>query len=256
VSDGQPEQLPQAPEGSATAPDGGPTDDTGGDIPAFTPRRRAPEEDPDRRPVAFLLAAAAGLAAILAMWAAFLSDEAAGARQSALRSELQRAAVLLMDVRQVYGSEGAQAFSIAARETLADQMRARARVEPDAVARTLEAEADVQMAIVEQVKPATELTAGGYELAGGGYDLVARLVHYRRAAPDIVALDPDGLLRQGDRAARRALGTVWAAIPVAFALLAGSLAMPYRRRRRMLLALGWLALATGALVAIGLGIAA
>lgn len=230
-----------------------PGDVSASDVPAVaSPRDRPADDDPARRWVAVLLAAAAVLAATLAMRAAVFSDEAGGAWQSALRTELQRAAVLLQQVRQVYGTEGDEAFAIVTHEVLADQMRMRAQGEPAEVAEVLAAEARVHEDLVGQVKPATELTASGYGLPGGGYDLAARLVDYREAVPDVQALDPDALMEHGDRASGHALGVVSAGIPVAVAILIGSLAMPNRRRRRLLLSLGWLALAVGALVAIGL----
>jgi hypothetical protein len=212
----------------------------------------AVEDDPGKRGVAMLLAAAAALATILALRASFLADEAAGAWQSALRTELQRAAALLQEVRQVYGTEGPEAFIITTHEVLGDEMRSHARGASPVVTAVLETEARVHEDLVAQVKPATELTASGYELPAGGYDLSARLAHVRGARPEAVALDPDGLLEQGDRASRHRLGVVAAGVPIGVALLAGALALPHRSRRRSLLALGWLALGVSVCVAVGL----
>jgi hypothetical protein len=228
-----------------------------GDAPAVEPSgERSPDDDAGKRRVAFLLAAAAALVAVLALRAAYLSDEAGGAWQSALRTELQRSAELVLLVRQVYGTEGQEAFTIATHEVLADQMRIRAQGELADVAQALEVEARVHEDLVAQVKPATELTAGGYALPDGGYDLAARLAHYREAVPQAVALDPDAQTARGDRASRHALGVVSAGILVAVALLMGSLAMPYRRRRAHLLALGGLALTVSGLMALGLEVTA
>ncbi len=245
------------PSAGPAGPTAEPGDVSATDVPTATaPHDRPADADAGKRWVAVLLTAAAAVAAILALRVTYLSNEAGGAWQSAFRTELQRAAVLLLDVRQVYGTEGEEAFSIAVHEVLADQMRVRAQAAPAEVARALEAEMRVHEDLVEQVKPATELTAGGYGLPGGGYDLVVRLVGYREAVPDVVALDPDALMRQGDRASGHALGVVAAGVPVAVAVVAGSLAMPYRHRRRFFLVIGWLAIATGLLVAAGLEVTA
>lgn len=223
---------------------------------AVSGRDRRADDDPGTRWVAVLLAAAAAVAAILALRVTYLSDEAGGAWQSAVRTELQRAAVLLMEVRQVYGTEGEEAFEITVHEVLAERMEARAQTAPAEIAQTLEAEKRVHDDLVEQVKPFTELTADEYELPGGGYDLVARLVDYREALPDVLALDPDAFMQQGDRASGHARGVVSAGVPVAVAVVAGSLAMPYRHRRRLLLIIGWLGIAVGLLIAIALELTA
>lgn len=218
--------------------------------PAASPAGDA--DDPGSRWVAALLAAAAVLAAVLAMRAAFLIDDAGDAWQSALRAELKRSVNLIEDVRYVYGTEGDQAFSVVVRESLADGLRVAGSGQPGPIADALITEARVHELVLERTKPEMELTAGGYTLPDGGYDLAARLADRRLASPEIVALDPEELQSTGDRASRHSIGVVYAAVPVGLALLLGSLAMPYRRRRRVLLALGWLALGLAAAAAIAL----
>lgn len=213
----------------------------------------APKEPGDggTRWAAVLLATAAMTAALLAMRSAFLGNDANDAWQRALRVEIKRGALVSLAVGYVYGAEANQAFGLTIREVLADEFRRRSAGHDPAVADVLLREARVHEGVVAQAKPAVEATSERYALPEGGYDLALRLVDERATAPDAIELDPDPIQAQGDRASRHAVLAMTATVPVGLAFLAGSLAMPWRSRRRVLIAVAWLAVLSGA----GMGIA-
>ena len=95
-----------------------------------------------------------------------------------------------------------------------------------------------------------------YALPSGGLDLGKRLADVRATSPDMVALDPDVIQATGDRQANRARLMVLAALPIGIAALLGVMAEPFRRRRRILLAGGAVALAIGAAMAVAVEVLA
>lgn len=208
--------------------------------------------DQGTRWVAVLLAAAAIVAAILATRAAFLGNEANDAWQRSLRTEIKRGALLTIAVRYVYGAEAGQAFEIAKHEILAHEMRARAADLDPAVAEVLLREASIHETVISQARTTMEVASERYALPDGGYDLALRLADERAGNADALALDPHPIQAQGDRASRHSVVTLAGSVPVGVAFLMGSLAMPWRRRRRVLLVLAWLAVLSGA--AVGLSV--
>jgi hypothetical protein len=77
-----------------------------------------------------------------------------------------------------------------------------------------------------------------------------RLAEYRAEKPELLELDPGATIERGDREHAHATRTISAAVPLGVAFLAGALAMPFTRRRRWLLVVGWVAVAIAAAAAI------
>jgi hypothetical protein len=213
------------------------------------------DDDAGARWVAVLLAFAALLAATLATRAAFLSDDASDAWQTALRQELRRSVAALTDIRYVYGPLGDMTFMIATQEVLAEEYRSGAQGAEPAFADVLEAEARVHEGVVEAMLPSLEIAGDPPRLEGGGFDLGGALAAERERMPDLVAIDPDASQAEGDRLARQATLTLAASLPVGFAFLAGALAMPYRRHRRLLMTVGWAACGVAIVAALMLELA-
>jgi hypothetical protein len=196
--------------------------------------------------VAFLLAASAVVAAVVAARASFISSAASGNWQSAVRTEVKRAAGAVEDIRFLYQSEAGPAFAIAQARILEDELRKAAATQTGAVHDALVREADVQAGIITSLLPASELASGSaYALPSGGFDLGRRLADLRATAPDFLALDPDSIQAAGDRSAGEGVRLTSAAIPISIAVLFGALAQPVVTRRRELLIAGWIALAIG-----------
>ena len=81
--------------------------------PSTEPPEPKPPAERGKRGVALMLAIAALMAAAIATRASFLSSQASGTWQFALRSELKLGAAMIEDVRYVYNSEAPIAFAIA-----------------------------------------------------------------------------------------------------------------------------------------------
>jgi Co/Zn/Cd efflux system component len=80
-------------------------------------------------------------------------------------------------------------------------------------------------------------------------DLGQRLADQRSRYADLLALDPDALVAEGDHLSTKASSMTIALLPLGFAALFGAMAQPFWRRRRLLIGA-----ATGAL-GFGLAIA-
>lgn len=194
---------------------------------------------PGLRNVALLLAVAAALAAILAARSAMLSVEASDAWQKTLRVELQRAAAVLIDIRQAYGVEADAGLMIREEELLAEELRAAAENATPEIAAALLQQAGIHADAAAFMAPNVELADARYRLPDGGIDIERRLADLRAELPDLVTLDPDAHAEAGDRAFDRATRSISAALPLGLAFLSGALAMPLTARRRLLLVVGW-----------------
>ena len=225
------------------------------DRPAGRQRRQ-----PGSGAVALVLAAAAVSAAIVGTFASMISNDAANSWQSALRTEIKRSAGALNDVSYLYLFELPEAARVVWAQLSADAMRAAAAGQGKDVAQALETEAAVQAQIIDLLSASTPLTeTSAYLLPSGGLDLGRRLADIRVGGPEgpeLVALDPDGLVAAGDRLAGKASLLTLALIPISLAALLGILAQPLRRRRARLLFGGLAALAGGSLMALIVGVAA
>jgi hypothetical protein len=227
--------------------------------PAPAPAELAPEPAPEpassSRAVAILLAVAAIVAAIITARASLVASDATSAWNDSVSVEQRRGALFLEQFRYTYAIEGDQAFMLTIAEEQAAALRAAAAdpsLAPDVIA-ALTAEAQVQQQLRDLVGPSSEIVSDPrYVLPDGGYDLQLRLADTRAENPDDLAADPLADMAAGDAAADEANLLMLATIGVAMAFLCGALAQAFGRRRRMLLAVGWVALALGAVAAIAI----
>ena len=248
---GEPTPLPDPPAAEAVAPTAASGDPAADDLAAAS--------GSSSRAVAILLAVAAIVAAIITARASLVASDATSAWNGAVSVEQRRGAMLLEQFRYTYAIEGDQAFMIATAEEKAAALRAAAAAPslPPDVAAALAAEAEVQQQLRDLVGPSSEIVSDPrYVLPDGGYDLQRRLADTRAADPENIALDPLIEMAAGDAAADEANRLMLATIGVAMAFLCGALAQAFGRHRRLLLTLGWAALAVGsaAAVAISTGI--
>ena len=201
--------------------------------------------------VAILLTVAAVVAALIGVAAAMTSSSASDSWQSALRMEVKRSAGAMEDVRYLYQAELPIAIRVVEARILEAELLAASQGESGATKQALLKEASVQAQIASAVLPSSELAAkSDYALASGGLDLGKRLADLRAKDPTLLALDPDGLEAAGDRFANKAELLMLALLPTSAAAFLGVLAQPFRRRRLLLLRLGWAALAGGAVLAL------
>ena len=210
------------------------------------------------RAVAILLAVAAIVAAIITARAARVASDATSAWADSVSVEQRRGALFLEQFRYTYAIEGDQAFMLTIAEEKAAALRAAAAVPglaPEVVT-ALTAEAQVQQQLRDLVGPSSEIVSDPrYVLPDGGYDLQQRLADERADDPEAVAQDPLVEMAAGDAAADEANRLMLATIGVAMAFLCGALAQAFGRHRRLLLALGWVALAAGVVAAIAVTVA-
>jgi hypothetical protein len=201
------------------------------------------------RNVAALLAVAAVLAALITARASFLTSDASGGWQRALRTEVQRSAGALEDVRYLYQSELPLAMTVETARSRSKAAQDAAATATGAVRTRLLFEAAVYDKTATSLEPASELsTDPAYTLPDGGYDLAKRLSDLRNRAPELLALDPDGLVAGGDILADKARRITLSTFPISLGVLAGALAQPFARWRRLLVALGSVAVGLGALM--------
>jgi hypothetical protein len=207
---------------------------------------------PGSRLVALLLSAAALVAGIVTVRAAFLSNDAGGLWQQSLRQEVKAAAGAVEDIRFVYGDEARQAFRYASATVREEEFRKAADGLTGAARDAMLFEADVQARVAASVLSSSEVAGDPrYALPGGAYDLILRLVDTRQRAPGLVALDPDATQAHGDLPASKAVAMMATTVPIGFAFMLGALAQAFVRRRRILLALSAGALAGAVILAIG-----
>jgi hypothetical protein len=209
-------------------------------------------EGSGHRGVAVLLGTAAILAAMVGARATWLSSDASDAWQSAVRTEVKRSAGAVGDVRYLYQSELPQVVAVLRARMLQRELVAAAAGQAGSTLRALTIEAGAQAGLLGAIEPSLELaTKPDYALPSGGVDLGRRLADLRATTPDLVALDPDAIAAAGDATAAKARAMTLALLPISLSALLGALAQPFGRRRRLLLAAGAVALAIGAIVAVG-----
>ena len=197
------------------------------------------------------------MAAIVAARASFLTGEASGKWQLALRTEVKRSAAVLEDVRYLYQTETSIATAIVEARIRSRELLAAATGQPAAVQQAMRLEASVQGARVDAFGPSSELASDpAYALPAGGLDLGKRLADLRARNPDLVALDPHVIEVAGNAAADRALRLTWCGLAIGLCVLLGALAQPFRRWRRPLIAGGAVALGVGVLAALAVELAA
>ncbi len=203
------------------------------------------------RAVPVRLAEAAGVAAVQATWASFVSNDASDSWQAALREEIRRSAATIEDVRYTFTSEGSIAYEVTQARVLEQEFRAEAARRTGAQQAALEAEAATQAKIAEAILPSSEVASDPkYALPEGGFDLIQRLADNRARFPDLAAIDPTVDQTAGDRAATRAVLIVTPGIPVAITLMLGALAKAFGRYRRQLLTAGTVTLAVAVAMAL------
>ena len=205
--------------------------------------------------MALLLAAAAVVAAIITLVALNSSSDSSSSWQSALRQEVARGVSAVNDIHYVYEVEAPGAFQVAVGEVQAEEYRhAASSAAPDVEAR-LAARAKVLEMSVAALRTSFEMAVPAYALPSGGYDPLRRLAE-QLSDPTRVARDPDGAMATGDAAASRADRLIDSIVIVSFAFLFGALAETFWRARRRWLAMGWVMLGLGVLVAIAGGLIA
>jgi hypothetical protein len=225
--------------------------------PVEAPIPEPADDEGGHRGIAVLLAATAIAVAIVAAVSSGLSSQAGDAWQSAVRQDAKRAAAATVDIQLLYQTEVPQAVAVLSARLQEARLREAATSATGAVAAALATEADAQQGVADAIAGSVALVADDrYLLPGGGRHLSERLADLRAETPDVVAIDPDATMAEGDAIAARASSLTFALWPLALAATLGALAEPFRRRRRLLLALGTACLGAGVLVAVAAGVAA
>jgi hypothetical protein len=221
------------------------------------PALPAESEDGGHRGIALLLAATAIAAAIVAAMSSGLSSQAGDAWQSALRQDAKRAAAAISDIQLIYQAEIPQAVGVLSARLQEARLREAAAAATGEVATALTIEADAQKGVADAIGASVPLVADDtYLLGDGARNLSQRLADRRDETPDLVAIDPDVAQAEGDALAAQASSLTFALWPLAFAAMLGALAEPFRRQRRLLLALGTVSFGVGVLVLVATGVVA
>jgi hypothetical protein len=228
--------------------------------PASSPDAPAPpppaaDDEGGHRGIALLLAATAIAAAIVAAVSSSLASQAADAWQQAMRLDVKRAAVAVSDIQLIYQAEIPQAVAVLSARLQEERLREAAATATGPVAVALTTEADAQKSVADTIGASVPLASeDAYRLPDGAINLSQRLADRRMETPDLVAIDPDAVQAHGDALAARASSMTFALWPLAFAAMLGALAEPFRRQRRLLVALGTASFGIGVLVALLAGV--
>ena len=253
---GDPAEPPARTAGSAERATGS-TDGSGQIASPADGRSSQSQAARDGHCVAILLAAAAIVAAIITARATIKGSEATGLWQQSVGEEQKRGAFLLEGARYAYGDVGDMAFFIATEQVRADELQAASATAPADIAPHLLMEAQVHAQVAEAIRTSSVIgTEEQYQLPSGGYDLQRFLADERLELGDDLRIDPLATVEEGDRASehgRRLIGTM---ALVGLSFLLGSLAQSMTTRRRLLLLLGWAALAVAVLMAVAVETAA
>jgi hypothetical protein len=202
--------------------------------------------------VALLLATASIIAAIVGTRVSFLSGEASGSWQTALRLEVKRSAGAQEIVRYLYQDELAAAIDVIRGRMVLQQLQSAAAGQTGPAKQALEIEMSVQTEMLRALdRPVLELTKSGYALPSGGVDLGKRLADLRASEPAQLALNPDASEAAGAKAAHKAGYLTLSLVPFGICAFLGVMAQPLLRRRRLFLQLGTVALAVGTVLALG-----
>jgi hypothetical protein len=189
---------------------------------------------------AILVAAAAILVAALGLRASALAGDASGTLESAVRVEVKHGAADVQDALVVF-DEAPFAARAAAVRFRSEELAREAQSADPATKQELTVEAAVAGVVAQSLAAGTD----GDE----ALDVDRRLAE-RRARQDLGPESAGELAAEGDDAGRRAALMALAAVPAGLAFLFGSLGQASRRGRRLLVALGVVAL----LVAVPAGV--
>ncbi len=250
TGEGRPAGEAEAPGEGAPTGEGRPAEDAP-DQPAEVAR---PAERGNRA-IAALLAVAAVVAAIITARASFVSSDASGNWQTALRTEVKRSAGAVEDARYLYQTELPLAMAIAEARLRQQQFESAGNAATSATQQALLLESSVQASLVSALESASDLASNAtYALPSGGFDVGRRLTDLRAQAPDLVGLDPDAPETRGDALAEQGERLTTSAVPIGVCVLVGVLAQPFVRWRRHLLVSGFVALAIGIVLALSAGV--
>jgi hypothetical protein len=236
----------------------------------MTPRREGPAQRNGKRwprwnrrrdygpdhDVAVLALAAAVATAVLSGGAAWLSSQAGGEWQAALREELRWSTAAVEDIRFVYNDEAPYLLRADLADARADALRKQAAGNAGLPSEVARAEARMELELGFRTRQVVGLRPyqQPYRLPDGGLDLERRLADERNRNPDLVGLDPEPEQTAGNRASRRAAWVAAASVPVAAAFILAALATLAQRSSRnrlLLLRCGYVLLGVSALMAFG-----
>ena len=208
--------------------------------------------------VAFLLAAAAIVAAIITARASVLGGQATDLWQQSVREEERRGALLSLGVRYAYGEEGDVAFMIATSQTRADALEDAAASAPPDIAERLTAESQVHAQVAESMRTSVQIAERPAVHARRRAATTCRRAS-RTTGPRAVttrSADPVVTIALADETSAHAVRILAVAIVVGVVFLLGSLAQALRSRRRALLIAGWTTLGAAVVIAIAVEVTA
>jgi hypothetical protein len=199
-----------------------------------------------------LLAVATIVGVAIGFRASNLSGAAGGDGTTAVRDDIRRGGAIIDAARKVYAEDAPLAFQMAEVELRADQDRSTAADATDPLTRQLlrfdaHAQAGLAAALRDTSSWITDpRTAPDLD----GADLVDRFEEIRASNPEATQIDVASSQESAEDDRRKSTLLIGALIPVALAVLFGSLAEFDERRRARLVTAGWAAIAVGLVLAV------
>jgi hypothetical protein len=201
-----------------------------------------------------LLAVAAALAAAIGGWSSVLADRGSDTWHDSVREHVKATAGAVEDIRFVYEEEGPTALQVAEARVLAEEYRRAADGATGAARELLLLEAAAQEEAAGALEGGADIARDPRYAQGDGFDLVRRLADNRQENPDLLAIDADATEDEGSRLSAKASLLLLCTVPVTLAFLCGALVYGFPRRRRPLLAAGFVFALVGLAGAIAIGV--
>jgi hypothetical protein len=199
-----------------------------------------------------LVAVTAVIGVIIGYTASTVNGNAGGNATSAVRGDVIRGAAIVNDSQRLYAEDAGIAFQMAEAEIRSQVDSDHASSAEPALAADLRSDARIQTGIANALVMTSSwvhdpTTAPGID----GRDLLAHLAAIRARHPDLTNIDVAGLESAAEDDRRESVLLLAGLIPLAVAVLFGSLAEVEERRRDLLVACGWAATAIGVVFAVG-----
>jgi hypothetical protein len=198
-----------------------------------------------------LVAVTAVVGVVIGFHASNVHGSAGGDATSAVRGDVKRGAAIVDDAERLYAEDAAIAFQMAEAQIRSEVDEAHAVKADPALTEDLRSDARIQVGLANAlVHTSSWVTDPKAAPDIDGAALLQRLAAIRAVHPDLTNIDVAALKASAEDGRRESTLLIGTLIPLAVAVLFASLAEVYEARRRLLVTVGWIATAAGALLAI------
>lgn len=199
-----------------------------------------------------MLLAVTAIVGVLIGWrASTISGAAGGDATAAVRGDVKRGAAIVDDAQRLFIEDAGIAYQIAEAEIRSQVDEQHAATADPALAEQLRSDARIQSGLANAlVHTSSMVTDPRAAPALDGSDLLDRLADIRAIHPDLTQIDVASTESSAEADRRKSTLLIGTLVPLAVAVLLGSLAEAYNERRRFFLVGGWIAVGASIVLAI------